>query len=257
MRLARVGLHIAQGVATAACVFPFAGNPRRRVHVQRWSIALLDILGVRLHVHGTRPTMADVPLMVVANHISWLDIMAINAVLPVRFVAKSEVRSWPLVGWLCAKVGTLFIERGQRRAAAHVSAQLVRLMREGTPVAVFPEGTTTDGSEVRGFHSSLLQPAVLAGARVWPVALRYVRADGTPCREAAFTGEMSLWESLHLVTAKRRIRAELLFLPALEGRTPHRRELARAARASILQSLSLPAPHSPAGTAGGPRAAGH
>lgn len=244
-----------QGALIATLVFPFAGAQRRRAHVRTWSSSLLEILAVRLVVRGAQPGWSETPLMLVANHISWLDVFAINAVLPVCYVAKSEVRSWPLVGWLSTQAGTLYIERGRRRGPADLSTRLVQLMREGNPVAVFPEGTSTDGSEVRDFHASLLQPAVLAGARLLPVAVSYVRADGTPCSGVAFIDDMSLWDSLRLVTGERGIRAELAFLPALATEGRHRRELARAARAAILQSLSPRVLSSQAERARGPRAA--
>ena len=111
LRLARVGLHLARGVATAGLLYPFMSTARRREEVERWSGGLLAILAVKLEVSGGLPRAAAQPLMIVANHVLWLDIIAIDAVLPVRFVAKSEVRAWPLIGWLCAQAGTLFIER--------------------------------------------------------------------------------------------------------------------------------------------------
>jgi 1-acyl-sn-glycerol-3-phosphate acyltransferase len=236
-------------VVIAALVFPFARSARRRAHVRLWSRSVLDILAVRLDVVGEPAHAPGAPLMLVANHVSWLDVLAINAVAPARFVAKSEVRAWPVVGWLTEQAGTHFIRRHHRRDAARLSAALVRVMRQGDPVAVFPEATTTDGGTVLHFYSSLLQPAVAAGAAVQPVAVRYTRADGTPCTEAAFTGGLSLWGSLRLMAAQPGIRAQLAFLPPLASTGRHRRELARGARDLILQTLFPRAPSNPAGPA--------
>ena len=239
-RLLRVGLHIARGAAIAACVFPFTGREGHRAHVQRWSRQVLDILGVSLRLAGTPPQPAGAPIMLVANHVSWLDILVISAVLPVRFVAKSEVRAWPVIGWLSERAGTLFIRRARRSDAARIGGKLAQVMMDGEPAAVFPEATSSDGSTVLKFHSSLLQPAVLAGAAVHPVALRYARADGTRCAEAAFIGGISLWESLNLMATQPATLAHLDFLPPLEGADQDRRELASGAREAILRSLFPP-----------------
>ena len=113
LRLVRVGLHLLRGVAIAGLLFPFVSPARRQREVKRWSARLLRILAVRLHAYGDPPRRGT-PLMLIANHVSWLDIYAINAVLPVRFVAKAEVRRWPVIGWFSEKAGTLFIERARR-----------------------------------------------------------------------------------------------------------------------------------------------
>ena len=179
LRISRLALHFARGLVTSALVFPFVGAPQRRRTIQRWSRELLALLSVRLHVHGRPPPEGARPLMVVANHVSWLDIFAINAVVPVRFVAKSEIRRWPLIGWLCAQAGTLFIRQARRRDTARINELVAAALRAGEVFTVFPEGTTTDGSSVRKFHSSLLEPALAARAAVQPVAIRYERDDGT------------------------------------------------------------------------------
>ncbi len=255
LRLARVGLHLARAIAVAALVFPFVRPEIRRAHIRDWSRGLLDILAVRLRVTGVRPETHGAPLMLVANHVSWLDIYVINAVQPACFVAKSEIRAWPVIGWLSEKTGTLFIQRARRRDIVRVNERLTQVMRDGDPVVVFPEATTTDGATVIKFHSSLLQPAVLAGAVLQPVAIRYVRGDGTRCEEAAYYGGNTLWGSLKIVAAQPEICAEMAFLPALESGGRRRGELAGAARELILRSLFPSVPGNPAGRAGGPQAA--
>jgi 1-acyl-sn-glycerol-3-phosphate acyltransferase len=234
-----VGLHLASGVLIAALVLPFVGPRGRSAQVQSWSRQLLAILVVRLRVAGERPQPAGVPLMMVANHVSWLDIYALNAVLPARFVAKSEVRAYPLIGWLSERVGTLFIRRAQPRDVGRIIGELAEILRGGDAVVVFPEGTTSDGSMVMKFHSSLLQAAVNANAGLQPVAIRYCHEDGTRCEEAAFIGGTTLLESLKLIAAQPAIYAELTFLPPVAVAGRERAELAHAARELILRSLSL------------------
>lgn len=242
LRLTRLALHLLQGMLTIATLFPFYSVARRGVAVKRWSKVLLDMLGVQLHVHGEIPRNGAPrgqaqPAMLVANHVSWLDIYAINAVLPVRFVAKSEIRSWPVIGWLSANTGTLFIERTRRRDTVRISGEIVAAMQRGDVVTVFPEGTTTDGSQVLRFHGSLLQPALQAAAHVHPVALRYERDDGALCVEAAYDGDKSLWDTLRLVVAQPAIHAHVWFLQALPTDATDRRLLAQAAHTAIADRL--------------------
>lgn len=237
LRLTRLALHVLRGLLTVALRFPFFTPARRRAAVKRWSQSLLQLLGVRLHVHGEPPRSHAQPAMLVANHVSWLDIYLINATLPVRFVAKSEVRAWPAIGWLSAKTGTLFLERARRRDTVRINHEIAAAMRGGDVVAVFPEGTTTDGSQVLRFHSSLLQPALLAEARVHPVALRFERDDGSLCVEAAYDGDKSLGDTLRLIVAQRVIHAHLWFLEPLPVNPAHRRTLADTAHRAIADRL--------------------
>lgn len=242
LRLTRLALHLLQGMLTIALRFPFYAPARRRIAVKRWSHSLLGMLGVKLHVHGEiprndAPHEHEQPAMLVANHVSWLDIYAINAVLPVRFVAKSEIRQWPVIGWLSAKTGTLFIERARRRDTVRISGEIVAAMRRGDVVTVFPEGTTTDGSQVLRFHGSLLQPALQAEAHVHPVALRYERGDGSLCVEAAYDGDKSLWDTLRLIVARPVIHVHVWFLQSLPAAGADRRTLAHTAQAAIADRL--------------------
>lgn len=237
LRLSRITLHLLHGLWTVAVHFPFYRPPRRRKVVRGWSRKLLRILGVRLHVEGALPDGRTGPVMLVSNHVSWLDIFVINAVLPVRFVAKSEIRAWPAIGWLSARTGTLFIERARRRDTARINREIADAMTAGDVVAVFPEGTTTDGSQVLRFHGALLQPALMAGARVQPVALRFEHGDGGLCTAAAYDGDKSLWQTLLAIVAQPAVHARLCFLPLLASEAGHRRELAAAAQQLIADRL--------------------
>lgn len=234
-RLAALLFHLLRGLLTVALVFPFLSAGSRREAVRCWSGVLIRIIGVSLRVHAASSPLR--PLMLVANHVSWLDIFVINATLPVRFVAKSEIRRWPAIGWLSARTGTLFIERGRRADAARVNRLMADAMLAGDVVAVFPEGTTTDGTEVLRFHGALLQPALIAGARIQPAALSFRRRDGSLCTEAAYDGGKSLWDTLRDVLAQPGIEAHLHFLPLLAEDLQQRRELARAAHAAIASRL--------------------
>ena len=241
-RLLRVGLHIAHGIATATLLFPWISRAKRAAHVQQWSARLLHILAVRLVVEDASTSNPVPPAMIVANHISWLDVYALNAVRPSRFVAKSEIRAWPLLGWFSRCAGTLFIERTRSRDVLKINNQISALIQQGDTVAVFPEGTTTDGNVVLPFRSALLQPVVAIGAGVQSIALRYTRADGSVCGEAEYTTDKSLIDSIALVLTQPVIHANLRFLPTLATAGMHRRDVARSAQVSIARALGVPAP---------------
>lgn len=190
--------------------------------------------------------------MVVANHVSWLDIFAINAACPVRFVAKSEIRRWPVLGWICEQGGTLFIDRSRRANIAQINEQVTAALRSGDTFAVFPEGVITAGDVVAPFHASLLQPALACEAMLYPVAIRYTRADGSLCSEADYEGEKSLIDSLLLVLTQPVIRARVHYLTPLACAGKHRRELAQTAAQLIADALGVPAPSKRAAPAAGP-----
>lgn len=235
--MVRFGLHVVRGVLIAAFLFPLQSTERRKREIEHWSIQLLSLLGVRLFLHGMLPKYGVRPLMLVANHVSWLDIFAINAIVPARFVAKSEVRRWPLIGWLSARCGTVFIKRARRQDTARINALVSGALQTGDVFAVFPEGTTTDGSTLCRFHASLLEPALEAEAEVQPVALWFDRSDGTLCTEVAYDGDKSAWDTLLGITSQREILAHVCFLEPILPEYRHRRDIAREAHDAILRTL--------------------
>ena len=184
------------GLLISASVYRWVSLASQNALRQRWSKLLLRICGVRLNVTGTGHTLlVSRPSLVVMNHVSWLDIFALNAVLPVTFVAKSEIRHWPLVGWLVSGTGTIFIERGSRHAVRAVNHEMLRRIQAGEHVAFFPEGTTTDGYGVLPFHTSLFSIAVDHPIDVLPVTLRYSQ-HGRFSSIPAYTGEQTLANSM-------------------------------------------------------------
>lgn len=198
-RLGRVFLHILAGLWIIVWRFPRLRPDQQAMHVQAWSFVLLSRLGIGLVVKGTPPVSG--PMLLVANHISWLDIGVMHAARHCRFVSKADVAHWPLVGTLARGAGTLFIERESRRDAMRVVHQMADALRAGEVLAVFPEGTTGDGSTLLPFHANLLQAAISADAPIQPVALSFV--DGTtgarsfaPCYIGDDTLLNSLWRTL-------------------------------------------------------------
>jgi 1-acyl-sn-glycerol-3-phosphate acyltransferase len=165
-------------------------DAQRSDEVQRWSRQMLRALGISLHIEGEAPQQG--PLLLVANHLSWLDILVVHAARHCRFVSKAEVHHWPLIGAMAAAGGTLFIERASRRDAMRVVHHMAETLQAGDMLAIFPEGTTSDGSVLLPFHANLIQAAISAHAPVMPVGLRYVQADGQPSRAVLYIGDDTL-----------------------------------------------------------------
>jgi 1-acyl-sn-glycerol-3-phosphate acyltransferase len=214
-----------------------------------WSRRLLHILRVRVRVRGqAHATPPGTTTLVLSNHVSWLDVFVIRASLECRFVAKSEIRHWPVVGWLVARQGTVFVQRARRHDTARVNAAMDDALAGGGRMVVFAEGSTTDGTEIRPFHGALLQPVVRTEGFALPVALRYVTSDGEVDVRAAYAGETSLWESTLMLTEKPEVLAELTLLPAVHAVGRHRRDLAEHCSAQVADALNLPRPGRRSGT---------
>jgi 1-acyl-sn-glycerol-3-phosphate acyltransferase len=188
--------------------------------------------------------------LVLPNHVSWLDILVIDSVEPCSFIAKAEIRSWPLVGFLCDRAGTLFIERGRRHAVHQVLETATEQLRAGGRVAVFAEGTTSDGTVVLPFHANLVEAAVRADCVVQPLALRYEDRSGQRSMAVEFVGSTTFAQSLWRVLAEPETRAVMIPLEPLEPLEPltaedraqstgvrNRHALARAAEAVVRQTL--------------------
>lgn len=236
VRLARVGLHLAYGMATVGVIYPWARRPLRLWLKRRWSRQLLDILGLRLEGDARHWPASG---LVVANHISWLDIFVLNAMAPSAFVSKAEVRGWPGIGWLCERTETVFLPRGSRSAARVAGALISQRLAAGWRVAVFPEGTTGNGSSLLPFHGALFQAAVATGSAVQPVALRYRDDRGQRSEAPVYCGDTSLVQSLYRIAATSGLRARVETLPALSAAGQDRRALAAAARGAIGAALGL------------------
>jgi 1-acyl-sn-glycerol-3-phosphate acyltransferase len=233
-------------------VFPRSAPERRRALVGWWAAKLLRIVGVAVQVEGEPPPGSGAPAMIAANHISWLDIFALQSVRPARFVAKSEVRDWPLAGWIAERAGTLFIRRGIRRDTARINSLVQSALVQGDCVGIFPEGTTTEGDALLKFHTSLFEPAVANRATVQPVAIRYEHPDGTLCRAMSFVGDLSFAQSLGLVIRQKRSVARIRFALPIDPHGLTRRDVAKVARERVATLLGLPAEGTAPSTPSGP-----
>ncbi|MDQ5925972.1 1-acyl-sn-glycerol-3-phosphate acyltransferase [Aquabacterium sp.] len=222
-RLSRVLTHVLYAYIRSWLVWPHLSAQGRDDESVRWSRQLLGMLGIQLVVRGQARPGAK---LVVANHVSWLDIVAINAVVPSRFVSKAEVGRWPLVGRVVTQAGTLFLTRERRRDAMRVLGLMAKGLREGHTLAVFPEGTTGTGHGVLHFHPNLLQAAIDAGVPVQPVVLRYADPVHEVSPLAAYVGDTSLLQSLWWVVSARGLVVHVQVLPLQAVAHADRRALA-------------------------------
>jgi 1-acyl-sn-glycerol-3-phosphate acyltransferase len=239
LRLFLVVPWILFGLVCVGLVYPLIGHKSRAWLNRRWSRCLMAFCGLRVVLKG-EPRLTG-PVLMVANHVSWIDIFVLNSARATSFVAKSEIRSWPIIGWLVAGAGTLFIERGQRHAVHAMGESMQARFKQGDAVGLFPEGTTSEGFELLPFHASLFEPARAAAVEIQPVALRFLQ-HGKRSGYAAFVGEESLVANLWRVLGVTGLAVEVVFLPPLparhpDGSLPTRLELSHQARDAILSAL--------------------
>jgi 1-acyl-sn-glycerol-3-phosphate acyltransferase len=236
-KIFKVCCHLVVGLWTCALIFPLTDAAGRAWRIKRWSLKLIAIFGVKLeirHVVGAEPVPRA---MIVCNHICWLDIFVINSWQACRFVAKSDVRSWPLIGRLVSMAGTIFIARGRVRDVRKIFEDLVASLHAGEHVAFFPEGTTATQGMVLPFHANLFEAAIDAGVPIQPFALRYVDGDGNLHSAVEFIGDTSIVQSMAMILRAKEITAQLVLLPVIETDGAHRRELALASRRAIVDAL--------------------
>ena len=236
LRVASFCLHVLRGLLTCTLVFPHCTEQRRLDHVQRWSARLLEICGVEL-IPSDVP-VAPMGVMIVANHISWLDIFVLNACQPCYFIAKSEVRRWPVLGWLAVRAGTLFIERQNARALTPLMDVVTARLRLGSQVAYFPEGTSAAQGAMLPFHPALFGAARRAAVPIRPVALGYFSEQGKVHRGAEYIGDSTFVSSVLRILHGPPFVARVMFLPLINPLGLERRAVAHASHRAIHVALS-------------------
>lgn len=226
--------HALRGWWTIVFIFPRLHQAERDARVQQWARQMLRVLGIELRLAGSPPERG--PMLLVANHISWLDILVMHAARHCRFVSKSDVKRWPLIGTLATGGGTLYVERESRRDAMRVVHHMADALRAGDVLAVFPEGTTTDGRTLLPFHANMLQAAISAGAPAQPVALSFVDAvSGQPSFAARYIDDDTLVGSLWRTLAAPPLAAVVTFGQPQHAGGRDRRTWAAALREAVMQ----------------------
>ena len=235
-----VWLHVLRGVMTLLVLFPFLNTSAKKQHIQRWSKRLLQIFGIQLQVNNA-DALLDSSYLLAANHVSWMDIHAINSFKPIRFVAKSEVEKWPIFGWMAKQLGTVFINRESSRHARQVVTNMAELLKTQS-ICIFPEGTSTIGKSVQAFKPNLFEAAAQAQVPVCTLALAYFdRNTGQHSEVPAFIGDMGLIGSMARILKNRRLRVELTFFQVIKadpGMQIDRKELAQHSQEQIAHYLA-------------------
>lgn len=234
------GLLLALGVTLAEHVSRTSLSGQRQRLCAWWMRALLPLLPLRIRCHGQ---ISPDTRLLLSNHVSWLDIVVIGAHAPTHFLSKAEVRDWPLIGWLANAAGTVFIRRGQVGEA--LQTHLANALRQGNSLAIFAEGTTTPGDQLRTFHGRLLGCAIDTATPIQPVAIAYHR-NGITDRTAPFINNDEFTTHLFRLLGSAPIDVELHFLAELPTRHGQRTALARQAQRAVGQALGLAVPDKPA-----------
>ena len=234
-------LHMLYGGFIAGVMLPLANAQQRDRLISYWCRGLLAVLNIRVVTKGVLPDAEVRSTLFVANHVSWVDIHALNSVRTVRFVAKSEIIGWPVFGWFAQKANTLFIERSKRRDASRVVDLAANCLRNGDCLCFFPEGTTSDGTELRPFKGSLMQAAIDADAQLWPLSIRYLRPDGGANTAMAYYDDVTFAQSIKQVLSQRSPVVELHFFAPIATHGHDRRHLSLQVRHIIAAGLHLPA----------------
>jgi 1-acyl-sn-glycerol-3-phosphate acyltransferase len=236
VKLARLAAEFIRGGFLLRLQFPQLQQDERLSAIQHWASRILHILEVKVECNQLAP--ANFAGLVVANHLSWLDVLVIQSLMPGVFVAKSEVRRWPLIGAMAQACKTIFVDRASARSAHAMVDSTVAAFEQGYTVVAFPEGTSSDGAEVGSFHANIFEGAIRARTDVQPLTLRYVdTATGMPAVAAVFTGEMTLLSSLRRVLGTSTIRTQVHFGNLIAAQGHSRKSLAQQAHRSIQSRL--------------------
>lgn len=232
-------LHIAVGITILATVWVFCEQAARDKLVRWWSKGVLWSFNIKVVTFGQTPSLTQENSMILANHISWIDIYALNSVIPVRFIAKSDINNWPVFGYLARKSGTIFINRTSRKDTARIVDKTAESLLNGNNVAFFPEGTTTDGTTLGHFKSSLVQAAIQANVTLKPLAIRYPNPDGSTNTKLAYAGETTMAESMMQAIKTKQPIVELHFLPAIDSLSGNRQVITQKAYTAIADALGF------------------
>lgn len=226
-RLSLIAYFLLNGVFQMLVLFPWCTREQKLARIQHWSQQILKVFNIQVNAHNV-PSLSQVKgSMLISNHVSWLDIFAINSVLPGQFIAKEDVRKWPIIGYLAAKANTVFVsrQRGSGSTQGKVDG-VATALRTGAQVTLFPEGTSTNGEQVLPFKSSFFQAPIDAKAKVWPVLCFYPADNGGTNETMAYYGDVSLVRSLRDLAAQKSAVIELTFYEAIDATQQERRDLA-------------------------------
>ena len=228
------GLIIAGGVFPALNLLCPAINAKNKRDALKthWLKIFSAIMNLSVNIEGEFPEQGT---LLVSNHISWLDIIVIGQYLPAYFVAKSDILSWPIIGYLSKQGGTIFIRRGDKKHIKVTTEKMAWVLKQNSNIIAFPEGTTTKGDEVLGFHASLFQSALLTRSAIQPVALQY---QGVAKQQAPFIGDDDFIPHLIRMLSLDKIEVRVCFLPVIKSSGRDRHSVSLEARKTISSEIA-------------------
>jgi 1-acyl-sn-glycerol-3-phosphate acyltransferase len=207
-------------------------NERAQI-INRWSIQLTKIFNVKVITKGKAPELAPVNHMFLANHISWFDIFALNSIFTSRFIAKSDVQSWPIINRLCIGAGTFFIQREKIKDTKRVNESITNSLISGDCITFFPEGTTSDGTYLKPMKTSLVQSIITSNGTVQPIYINYLDKHGKHSDTAAYVDEITIGQSLRKLLAADGLEVHIQFLPSIDASRHDRSSISSAIKAQL------------------------
>ena len=238
-RISLVIWHTLTGFVIAGLLLPMVGKRYRYNLIQWWCKRLIAAFNIKVIVSGNIPPANLGQAMIIANHVSWADIHVLNSIIPLRYIAKSDIRHWPIFGFFASRVNTLFLDRAKNKDALRVVDLTAEALQAGDRLCLFPEGTTTDGTTLLPFKSSLIEAAIRAEAPIYPIAIHYPLPDGGINTAIAYAGETTLKESMQNALAIKSIVVMVHFFAPISTKNQHRRELALLVQTEITSYLKL------------------
>ena len=238
-RIFLVVLHTLTGFVIAGLFLPIASKPIKHALISWWCKRLIGAFNIKVVVSGDVPASNLSHAMVIANHVSWADIHVLNSIIPLRYIAKADIKNWPVFGFFAKQVNTLFIDRAKKQEAMRIVDITTECLLAGDRLCLFAEGTTTDGTTILPFKSSLIEAAIRAEAPIYPVAIRYTMPDGSPNTAMAYAGETTLKESMQNTLDIQQPVVHVHFLAPIVSKNQDRRELALLAYTQIAGQLHL------------------
>ena len=218
--------------------FPSWQKPQRLAAIQNWARQVLAVLEIEIHIGNQKPPPAEFAGLVVSNHLSWLDILVLQSLMPGAFVAKTEVKRWPVVGYLAQACATVFVDRSSPRSAHSMVEDTAAAIAQGYAVVVFPEGTSSNGQSLGTFHANIFESAIRADSQVQLMTLKYLdRSTGESASSAHFIDDMTLLASIQSVMAQSTIQARVQIGECISAIGHSRKTLAQLSHAKIRAQL--------------------
>lgn len=227
------------GFIIAGLFLPIASKPLKSMLISWWCKRLIGAFNIKVIVTGDIPPANLSHAMVIANHVSWADIHVLNSIIPLRYIAKADIKNWPVFGFFAKQVNTLFIDRTKKQDAMRIVDTTTDCLLAGDRLCLFAEGTTTDGTTILPFKSSLIEAAIRAEVPIYPVAIHYVMPDGSPNTAMAYAGETTLKESMQNALTIQQPVVHVHFLAPIMTKNQDRRALALLTHALIAKQLQF------------------